>query len=267
VRGFFIQFCSCLIVRDLVVDNGMMAEIAVVTGAGAGIGKSIARRLADGGFFVVGLDIDISGIEGEALDCDVSDFENCERVWELIVSRYGVPKVLVNNAGVILRKSLLDTEPAEFWRVMQTNLGGVFHMSQLAARSWVDGGIEGRIVNISSGHAWIGGYDRSAYASSKAAIEALTRNSAVELGQHGILVNAVSPGFTYTEMSRNSLVGERKAMVERRLPIRRIAEAEEVAQAVFALVTDQVPYMTGQTLRIDGGWSNSDVDYSRLKEE
>ncbi|MFM9872699.1 MAG: SDR family NAD(P)-dependent oxidoreductase [Fimbriimonadaceae bacterium] len=243
-----------------------MAEIAVVTGAGAGIGKAIAKRLTDGGFLVVGLDIDVSGVV-EAVGCDVGDFGECERAWGEVCGRFGVPKVLVNNAGVILRKSVLDTVPEEFWRVMQTNLGGVFHLSQLAARSWVDGGIEGRIVNISSGHAWIGGYDRSAYASSKAAIEAFTRNSAVELGQHGILVNAVSPGFTFTEMSRNSLVGERKSMVERRLPIRRIAEAEEVAQAVFALVTDQVPYMTGQTLRIDGGWSNSDVDYSRLKEE
>jgi len=244
-----------------------MVEIAVVTGAGAGIGKAIAKRLTDGGFKVVGLDIDVTGVEGESMVCDVGDFGRSEEVWGRIGEKFGVPKVLVNNAGVILRKSLLDTEPSEFWRVMHTNLGGVFHMSQLAARSWVEGGIEGRIVNISSGHAWIGGYDRSAYASSKAAIEALTRNSAVELGQHGILVNAVSPGFTFTEMSRNSLVGERKAMVERRLPIRRIAEAEEVAQAVYALVTDQVPYMTGQTLRIDGGWSNSDVDYSRLKEE
>lgn len=244
-----------------------MEGIAVVTGAGAGIGKAIAKRLSEGGFRVVGLDIDVSGLDGKGFQCDVGDFGQCEEVWGRVVAEVGVPKVLVNNAGIILRKSLLDSTPEEFWKVVQTNLGGVFHLSQLAARSWVDGEIQGRIVNISSGHAWIGGYDRSAYASSKAAIEAFTRNSAVELGQHGILVNAVSPGFTFTEMSRGSLVGERKAMVERRLPIRRIAEAEEVAQAVYALATDQVPYMTGQTLRIDGGWSNSDVDYSRLKEE
>lgn len=251
-----------------------MSEVALVTGAGSGIGRSIAERLVKGGFRVAVLDIDLAAAEetaealgGIAVECDVAEPDECSTAWDEIERMIGVPKVVVNNAGVILRAGIMDTEPEDFWRVVQTNLGGVFHFSRLAAQAWVPMGIPGRIVNISSGHAWIGGYDRSAYASSKAAIEALTRNSAVELGQHGILVNAVSPGFTYTEMSLGSLVGERRAMVERRLPIRRIAEAEEVAQAVFALVTDQVPYMTGQTLRIDGGWINSDVDYSRLQPE
>lgn len=244
-----------------------MAGLALVTGAGAGIGKAIATRFVEGGYSVVGLDIDIGSVSCPAITCDVSDPESCQRAWDEAVARYGLPDVLVNNAGIILRKSVTATEPDEFWNVLHTNLGGVFNLTRLAAQAWINGGIAGRIVNISSGHAWIGGYDRSAYAASKAAIEAFTRNSSVELGQNGIIVNAVSPGFTFTEMSRGSLVGERKAMVERRLPIRRIAEAEEVAQAVFALANGQIPYMTGQTLRIDGGWSNSDVDYSQLKAE
>lgn len=267
----------------------------LVTGAGAGIGQAIAICLAQAGHPVACLDINpdtaaqtarsikqlgsnppqpdatqtypTKPYQAKPYQADVSDPKQCEAAFARIVKDFPDLGAIVNNAGVILRAPLLQTTPQEFAHVLATNLGGAFHFTQLAAAYWTTRQQPGHIVNISSGHATIGGYDRVAYAASKAAIEALTRNAAVELGQHGILVNAVSPGFTFTEMSRQSLVGERLAMVERRLPIRRVAEAEEVAQAVLALVSGKIPYMTGQTLRVDGGWSASDVDYSRLKPE
>lgn len=244
--------------------------MVVVTGAAKGIGRAIAEAFAQGPWDVARLDIDAEGLreaEGPAWAVDVGDYAAMERVVGEVVRDLGMPAAIVNNAGVIHRSSVLDTDPETFHQVVDTNLGGVFSGSRIMARHWVDAGVGGHIVNISSGHAKIGGYNRSAYAASKAAIEAFTRNCAVELGQYGIYVNAVAPGFTFTEMSRNSLVGERLKMVERRLPIRRVAEAAEVAAAVVSLVEGRVPYMTGQVLQIDGGWSNSDVDYARLMPE
>ena len=252
-----------------------MDGVVVVTGAAKGIGFAIAEAFAGIGRTLALLDIDETAVQeagarlGAAMTArvDAGDYDAMQSVLNKVVETCGLPEAIVNNAGIIHRTSVLDTPPALFHQVVDTNLGGVFAGSRIMARKWVDAGVGGHIVNISSGHAMIGGYNRSAYASSKAAIEAFTRNCAVELGQYGIFVNAVSPGFTFTEMSRNSLVGERLRMVERRLPIRRVAEADEVAMAVLSLVEGRIPYMTGQVLRIDGGWSNSDVDYSRLMPE
>lgn len=246
-------------------------KIAIVTGAGAGIGKAIHHLLLQNDFTVAALDIDQPRLDD--LDhphtylCDVADADQVKATLDQIEQDLGLPDATVNNAGIIHRTPLTETKPEQFHQVVNTNLGGCYHFTHFLAQRWIAAQKPGHIVNISSGHATIGGYNRVAYAASKAAIEALTRNAAVELGQHNILVNAVAPGFTFTEMSRQSLVGERLAMVNRRLPIRRVAEAEEVAQAVLALLTNQIPYMTGQTLKIDGGWSNSDVDYSRLQPE
>jgi len=250
-------------------------RVVVVTGAAKGIGLSIAQGFGAAGWTTALLDIDDEAVEraaatvpgARAWKVDVADYESMERVLGEVVAQLEVPQAIVNNAGVIHRSSVLETPPETFHQVVDTNLGGVFAGSRILATRWVEAGLGGHIVNISSGHAKIGGYNRSAYAASKAAIEAFTRNCAVELGQYGIYVNAVAPGFTFTEMSRNSLVGERLKMVEHRLPIRRVAEAEEVAMAVVSLVEGRIPYMTGQVLQIDGGWSNSDVDYTRLMPE
>ncbi len=253
-----------------------MPRVTIVTGAGAGIGREIALALSEKGDRVACVDRNESAAMETAFACrngamsfrcDVGDADQVRRTMEDIQETMETPAGLVNNAGIILRKPVLETSPDEFHELIRINLGGVFHFTQAMARVWRAAELGGQIVNISSGHASIGGYDRTAYASSKAAIEAFTRNCAVELGQYGIIVNAIAPGFTFTEMSRQSLVGERKRMVERRLPIRRIAEAREVATAVIALLDGQIPYMIGQTLKIDGGWSNSDVDYSRLMPE
>ncbi|MBS1707766.1 MAG: SDR family oxidoreductase [Armatimonadetes bacterium] len=252
-----------------------MEQVVVVTGAAKGIGLAIARCFGAAGWQAALLDIDGESVRqgslsipgSRAWQVDVSDYAAMDGVIGEVVGHIGLPQAIVNNAGVIHRSSVLETPPESFHQVVDTNLGGVFAGSRILATRWVEAGVGGHIVNISSGHAKIGGYNRSAYAASKAAIEAFTRNCAVELGQHGIYVNAVAPGFTFTEMSRNSLVGERLKMVEHRLPIRRVAEAEEVARAVVSLVEGRIPYMTGQVLQIDGGWSNSDVDYTRLMPE
>lgn len=240
----------------------------LVTGAAKGIGRAIAARFLASDWRVVAGDIDFDALDRRSSSylpilLDVSDRSSVESAVDQARLVWPAIDVLVNNAGIIERSSVLNTTPDAFERTWRTNVGGVFHCTQLVAPGMVERGA-GHIINISSGHALIGGYDRSVYAMTKAAIEAFTRNCARELGGSGILVNAVSPGFTFTEMSRQSLVGERKARVERRLPIRRIAEASEVAEAVFSLASGRIPYMTGHVLRVDGGWANSDVDYGQL---
>ncbi len=242
-----------------------MSKVVVVTGAAKGIGAAIVQRFLADGWSVGALDIcaQEGGDRVLPLIADVSNRAEVDTAVDAVIARFGQIDALVNNAGIILRARVLDTTEEDFERTWRVNVGGVFHCTQAVAPYMVARG-EGHIVNISSGHALIGGYDRAVYAMTKAAIEAFTRNCARELGGSGILVNAVSPGFTYTEMSRESLVGERKARVEKRLPIRRIAEASEVAESVFNLATGKIPYMTGHVLRVDGGWSNSDVDYGQL---
>lgn len=239
----------------------MNSPRVVVTGAARGIGRAISERLAREGMTVFGIDQSWPEPAGCSTTADVSDRGQMELAFALALDEMGGIDVLVNNAGIILRKDLLDSEPDEWWRVLEVNLRGAFHGTQIAARQMIDSGIQGRIINITSGHAILGGYHRTAYAASKAAIESLTRNSALELGRHGILVNAVAPGFTFTEMNRHTLVGDRLRLVNQRLPIGRVAEADEVAEAVSLLAKGSLGYMTGQVLRIDGGWSVSDIEY------
>ncbi len=237
----------------------------LVTGAARGIGAAICQRFIAEDWFVGGIDLsyDDPDCVELALEGDVASAASFKDCFDQFMLATGRIDVLINNAGVIERTHILETTPERFETVWKVNVGGTFNGIQLAGRQMVSQRA-GHIVNLSSGHAAIGGYNRAAYASTKAAIEALTRNAARELGPEGVLVNAVAPGFTLTEMSRQSLVGERREKVEKRLPIRRVSEASEVAEAIYSLVSGRIPNMTGQVLRVDGGWSNSDVDYTEL---
>jgi len=243
---------------------------AFVTGGAQGIGRAIVRALADAGFDVLAFDLDQAALnaldEGQrGVFCgDVSDLGSVQTGIEAACS-FGPLKVCVNNAGIIGRTPFLDSPEAEVRRIIEVNLLGCFWGIQAAGRKMADQGEGGHIISLSSGHAVLAGFDRAAYAATKAGIESLTRNAALELGHAGICVNAVAPGFTLTEMSKGSLVGERRRIVERRLPLGRVGVPEEVASAVVALATGSLSGMTGQVLRIDGGWSNSDVRYSDLK--
>ncbi len=237
----------------------------LITGAARGIGAAVAERFRTEGWIVAGIDLSYedSKLVDLALIGDVSLPQDFERCFQNLIDVTGRIDALINNAGLIERTHILETRPERFEEVWKVNVGGTFNGIQIAGRVMVEQH-SGHIVNLSSGHAAIGGYNRAVYAATKAAIEALTRNAARELGPDGVLVNAVAPGFTITEMSRQSLVGERRAKVEKRLPIRRVAEASEVAETIFSLVSGRIPNMTGHVLRVDGGWSNSDVDYTEL---
>lgn len=244
--------------------------IAIVTGAGAGIGRAVCKELAKNGMTVAAIECDPTRQNSDDKDihfyqADVSNPTQVKSLINQIETDLGLPTFCVNNAGIIIRTPLAETPPDQFQNLLNINLGGTYNFIHFLSKKMIKTGSPGHFVNLSSGHAVLAGYNRSAYAASKAAIEALTRNAAVELGHHNILVNAIAPGFTFTEMSRQSLVGNRLEIVNKRLPIKRIAEAEEVAIAVHSLLTNKIPYMTGQVLRVDGGWSNSDVDYAQFQ--
>ncbi len=243
---------------------------AFVTGAAQGIGKSIVKALSQAGFRVLAFDVDQASLsvldEGQkgVFLGDVSDPASIHAGIEA-ACRLAPLTLCVNNAGIIGRTPILMSEEKEVRRIMEVNLLGCFWGIQSAGRKMVAQRNGGHIINLSSGHAVLAGFDRAAYAATKAGIEALTRNAALELGHEGICVNAIAPGFTLSEMSKGSLVGDRRKTVERRLPLGRVGVPEEVASAVVALATGAISGMTGQVLRIDGGWSNSDVRYSDLK--
>lgn len=226
----------------------MSAPIAIVTGAGRGLGLAIASRLRADGFEVFG--IDINGAAGTVL-CDVTDHAAVEA---LIASLSAAPTAVVNNAGVVRFGSLLDVSDAEFRRVVDVNLTGTFTVARIAARRMVADGVGGSIVNITSINGVSPGLNSGAYGSTKAAVALLTRQMALEWGTHGIRVNAVAPGLIDAGMSEPIYADpEARAARSDRVPLGRLGTADDIASAVSFLLSDQAAYITGTELIVDGG--------------
>jgi len=253
-----------------------MARSAVVTGSSSGIGRAIAFRLADDGFWVLLADIRRDPITGgeptddlirtsggacEYLAADVSDRQDCDRLITQAVAHAGRLDVLVNNAALAGRHSrpLLGTEDGDFDAIMAVNLRGPFMLCRAAVRQMITqpvrGDARGRIVNITSQHGMVGAPGHAAYAVSKAGLIQLTRQIAVEHGRDGIICNSVAPGKVVTgtpgDLSRNETTA---AYVQSRTPFARFGEPRDVAAAVAFLASDDATYISGATLMVDGGW-------------
>lgn len=250
---------------------------AVVTGAAQGIGKAIAVQMAKEGASVVIADVDVNLGEqttqqindegvGKALflETDVSVLEQMEAAVNLAISEFGKLDVMVNNAGIILRDSALDTTPEGWSRVFAVNVNGTYHGTVAAARHMVERGEGGHILNLASPNAIIGLYNRSCYAATKGAIMAYTRCCAAEFGQYGIQVNALAPGFTNTEINATFFTPSVLQSLQFRVPVNRVQEPDEAGRSAVAIVSGDFPYMTGQTIFVDGGWTACDVDYGML---
>jgi len=243
-------------------------EVALVTGAGGGMGRSIAARLAKDKFAVAVTDVDDqaatataheihrSGALALAVQMDVTKAPSIEQALERIASVWGRdPAVLVNNAGIERTASLLEMQLADWEIVVSVNLTGVFLCTQLVARRMVSGGINGRIVNIASVNAEaVADAGLAAYASSKGGVRMLTKVSALELAQYGIRVNAVAPGITETNLVKSTLADEhRREEFRRRIPLGRLAKPDDIADVVAFLVSNDSRYMTGGVLFVEGG--------------
>jgi NAD(P)-dependent dehydrogenase (short-subunit alcohol dehydrogenase family) len=238
-------------------------RVVVITGGAGGIGRSLAAAFLAQGDAVVLADLPGERLESAAADLGIAsagvDLTNPDGVASVvarIVADHGPIDVLVNNAGILhLHGSVVDLAVADFEATIQVNVLGTFAMTQAVARHMIDAGTRGAIVNISS----IGGRQPTpgmgAYESSKAAVDAVTRWAAIELAASGIRVNAVAPGPVDTPMMREGMpVGSpmREAWLSR-IPLRQMADPDQVAAAAVFLASENAAHITGTSLPVDGG--------------
>jgi NAD(P)-dependent dehydrogenase (short-subunit alcohol dehydrogenase family) len=232
----------------------------VVSGAARGIGAAVAERFAAAGSRVAILDrlADAGRATAVRLDASFVEVDLAEpgaagsALEAAIAELHGID-VLVNVAGVLLLKPLLETTPADWDAVMAVNARAVLGTMQAAGRAMIAGGTGGRIVNIASMAAEKGGANEGAYAASKSAVLALTRAAALEWGCHGIRVNAVCPGYVPTEMGAATRSEADVAAWCARSPLGRLGTPDDVASAVVFLASTEAGYLTGQVLDVSGG--------------
>lgn len=238
-------------------------KVAVVTGGGSGIGLAITRKFVENNILTV-----IVGRNGEKLNeakqqlgnlcvpvsCDLSDLASIPGLVRQIIATHGKIDVLVNNAGINMKKEFADVSDEDFQRILLTNVTAVFSLSREVIKTMVEKG-SGAVINISSMASQYGIPKVIAYTASKSAIEGMTRAMAVELSPKGIRINCIAPGFIATDMSAKALNNdpERKNKVLSRTPMGALGLPSDVADAALFLALEQSGYITGVVLPVDGG--------------
>jgi 3-oxoacyl-[acyl-carrier protein] reductase len=238
----------------------MTKHIALVTGASRGIGRAIAERLADDGFFVMGTATTDSGAaaisaylgeQGQGVVLNVADPESVAGVLKWLSDEKGTPTVLVNNAGITRDNLLMRMKDEEWDEIINTNLTSVFRLSKAVLRGMMKAKY-GRIINISSVVGATGNAGQTNYAAAKAGMVGFTKAMAKEVGSRNITVNVVAPGFIDTDMTRE-LAEEHKNSLLSAIPLGRLGDAKEVAHAVAFLASEGAGYITGETIHVNGG--------------
>lgn len=239
-------------------------QVAIVTGAGRGIGQAIALRFAREGADIACLDVDQETASrtaeairelGRTAVVEVADVSDPERVAEAVagvVRDLGRLDILVNNAGIEKRAPFLEITPEDWQRQLEVNLSGTFYCTQTAAREMAVRSY-GRIVNLSSVAGLIGPIDLAAYGTAKAGIVGLTRAAALDLADHGITVNAIAPGPIETELMLGAWTAEALRERPQHGAIARFGTVEEIAHTALFLASPGSGFITGVTISVDGG--------------
>lgn len=239
-------------------------KCAVVTGASRGIGKAIAKKLASLGANIVlnyrsndeealkvQEEILAMGVNAILYKCDISDSEAVLEMLKEVKEKFGKIDIMINNAGITRDTLILRMKEEDFDKVIDVNLKGVFNCLKSITPIMVRQK-EGKIINLSSVVGLVGNAGQVNYAASKAGVIGMTKSLAKEVGSRGITVNAVAPGFIDTDMTE--VLGEKfKEETKKSIPLKRLGNPEDVANAVAFLVSDEASYITGQVLNVDGG--------------
>jgi 3-oxoacyl-[acyl-carrier protein] reductase len=238
-------------------------KIVLVTGASRGIGMAIASELAINGAIVIGTATSPKGAsnisealtshknEGEGMVLDVNSAESIDSLIKSVSEKYGDIQILVNNAGITKDNLLIRMKDEEWDSVLSTNLTSIFKLSKSVLRSMMKSRY-GKIINISSVVGHMGNAGQTNYVASKAGITGFTKSLAQEVGNRGITVNCVAPGFIDTDMTK-ALSDDQKEKLLSHIPLARLGNSSDVAKAVLFLASDDADYITGETIHINGG--------------
>lgn len=245
---------------SLFTSDVLAGEVALVTGASRGIGAAIAATLAASGARVIGTATSQGGADGisSALGSsgrgavlNIADDESVQTLIKDIQANEGAPSILVNNAGITRDNLLLRMKPEEWDDVLSTNLTGAFRVSKACLRGMMKAK-KGRMINIASVIGVTGNAGQANYAASKAGLIGFSKSLAKEIGSRNITVNVVAPGFIDTDMTRD-LPEDQKAAMLGAIPLARLGEGEDIANAVLFLASPAGAYVTGETLHVNGG--------------
>ena len=237
-------------------------QTALITGAGRGIGKTIAVKLAESGLDIAIADmnpvsddvlreIEEYGTKCLAFQLDGTDFESVDSVVKKIIDETGGIHILVNNAGITQDNLFMRMKPEQWSQVIDVNLNGVFHVTKAVIRTMVKQH-SGRIINISSVVGFSGNPGQVNYSSTKSGLIGFTKSLSREVGTRGITVNAVAPGFINTAMTQALNENQQQAILSQ-IPLGRMGEAEDIANAVAFLASEEASYITGTVLHVNGG--------------
>ena len=242
--------------------RSLEGRVAIVTGGSSGLGKATILKFASLGAIVINWDINIErgeqlkaeltdkGVKADFYQVNTSDFESVEKTAHAIIAKYGQIDILVNNAGITTHKSILDTSVADYRKILEINQVSVF-LGMKAVIPTMKAAKQGSIINISSINGLVGG--AIGYTDSKFAVRGMTKAAALECAPHGIRVNSIHPGVIATPMI---MQGDTKDAVEafaKTIPMRRVAQPEEVSGMVLFLASDDSSYSTGSEFVVDGG--------------